>query len=219
MLSFIPKTKESEPLRILCLGAHSDDIEIGCGGTMMELARNRSHLDVHWVVFSGNHGRAEEARTSAAFWLEGVERKEVVMNDFKDGYFPDNWARIKECFEHIKSGFSPDLVFTHCAADKHQDHRIVNELTWNTFRNHTIFEYEIPKYDGDLGTPNAYVPLAEETARDKAAALVKHFGSQGAKHWFREELFLGLMRIRGAESCAVSGYAEGFHVRKLALQL
>lgn len=219
MLDWVPNRKPEQPLRILCLGAHSDDIEIGCGASLLQLAKGSRSLDVRWVVFSGGRSRAEEARNSAAFWLEGVERSQVELHTFRDGFFPDQWASIKEEFEKLKNAFEPDIVMTHVRDDLHQDHRIIQELTWNTFRNHLILEYEIPKYDGDLGSPNFYVPLTEEAARSKAEALMKFFGSQTAKHWFCEELFLGLMRMRGMESCSDSGYAEGFYARKIRMGL
>lgn len=217
MLGWTPDIKEERPLRILCLGAHSDDIEIGCGGSLFEWVRERERakrLDLQWVVFSGDRTRAQEARSSVDYWLRDVPEKELSLHSFRDGFFPDEWARIKEVFEQIRVNFDPDLIFTHYHADRHQDHRIINELTWNTFRNHVILEYEVPKYEGDLRTPNFYVPISAEAAHAKSEALIKYFNSQGVKHWFCEELFLGLMRIRGVECCASSGYAEGFHVRK-----
>jgi LmbE family N-acetylglucosaminyl deacetylase len=204
-------------LRVLCLGAHSDDIEIGCGGTLLELAGAEQALDVRWVVFSGQRERSEEAQMSAAFWLRDVEQKEIELHGFEDGFFPSEWAAIKETFEQIKASFEPDIILTHCTGDLHQDHRTINELTWNTFRNHFILEYEIPKYDGDLRTPNCYIPLSVEAAKAKAKALIQLFESQAARHWFCEELFLGLMRIRGVESCAASGYAEAYYTRKTCL--
>lgn len=217
MLEWTPNLDRKKPLRILCLGAHSDDIEIGCGGTMLQFAASDRPLDVRWVVFSGNVARAEEALGSAGFWLADVGSRQVDLHAFRDGFFPDNWAAIKEEFEQLKDAFDPDIIFTHARNDLHQDHRIIHELTWNTFRNHTVLECEIPKYDGDLGTPNFYIPLSEKAAKDKVSALMEYFGSQANKHWFCEELFLGLMRIRGIESCSPSGYAEGFYARKARL--
>lgn len=219
MLEWTPNLDRKQPLRILCLGAHSDDIEIGCGGTLLQFAASGRPLDVRWIVFSGNHARAGEARGSAGHWLAGVGAKQVDLHAFRDGFFPDDWAAIKEVFEQLKGSFDPDIVFSHARNDLHQDHRIINELTWNTFRNHAVLEYEIPKYDGDLGTPNFYFPLSEKAAKDKVSALMKFFGSQANKHWFCEELFLGLMRIRGMESCSPSGYAEGFYARKACLDI
>ncbi len=213
MLGWIPQMEGGRPLRILCLGAHADDIEIGCGAALLEMLKVRP-LEVRWIVYSGGRTRAEEARMSAAYWLERVSEKTVALHQFRDGFFPAERAAIKAEFEMLKDSFCPDLIFTHFRNDLHQDHRIISELTWNTFRNHSILEYEVPKYDGDLGTPNFYVPVSVETARAKTDALMKYFGSQNAKHWFCEELFLGLMRIRGMECCAPSGYAEAFHARK-----
>ncbi len=217
MLGLIPKL--TRPLRVLCLGAHSDDIEIGCGASLIQLRESGRPLGVRWVVFSGSHSRTEEARDSADFWLDTVTAKAVDLHGFRDGFFPEHWAEIKEVFEKLKSAFDPDVIFTHARNDLHQDHRIINELTWNTFRNHLVLEYEIPKYDGDLGAPNFFIPILEEMAKAKAAALMKYFGSQTNKHWFCEELFLGLMRIRSMESCSPSGYAEGFYVRKACMEL
>jgi LmbE family N-acetylglucosaminyl deacetylase len=219
MLHMIPPSEETRPLRVLCLGAHSDDIEIGCGGSLLQLFAGGRSLDVRWVVFSGNRSRAKEANESAAFWLEPAQSRNVDLHDYRDGFFPDAWAEIKKTFEGLKGSFEPDIIFTHYRDDLHQDHQIINQLTWNTFRNHFILEYEIPKYDGDMGSPNFYIPLAEKTAKAKTSALMEYFGSQNTKHWFCEELFLGLMRIRGMESCSQSGYAEGFYARKSCMGL
>lgn len=219
MLNLIPRPEGTRPLRVLCLGAHSDDIEIGCGGTLLQMAAGDEALDVRWVVFSGSRSRADEARRSAERWLEPVQSKKVDLHGFRDGFFPDEWAAIKETFEELKATFDPDIVFTHARNDLHQDHRIINQLTWNTFRNHFILEYEIPKYDGDMGSPNFFIPVQEQSAKAKAAALMEYFGSQTNKHWFCEELFLGLMRIRGMESCSPSGYAEGFYARKACMEV
>jgi LmbE family N-acetylglucosaminyl deacetylase len=211
MLGWMPSPGEDRPLGILCLGAHSDDIEIGCGGTILQLADSNREFEVRF--------RAQEARKSAEYWLSGMNRKEIRLHDFRDGFFPDEWSRIKDVFEEIKGAFEPDLILTHRSGDMHQDHRIICELTWNTFRNHSILEYEIPKYDGDLNTPSVYLPVSAEAAQRKAGALLNYFSSQSNKHWFCEELFLGLMRLRGMECCAPSGYAEGFHSRKLSLSI
>jgi LmbE family N-acetylglucosaminyl deacetylase len=219
MLKWIPNIEPNQPLRVLCLGAHSDDIEIGCGAALLQLAASEHPLDIRWVVFSGSHSRAAEARSSADYWLDQVESSQVDLHDFRDGFFPDDWAAIKEEFEKLKGAFNPDMIFTHAQQDLHQDHRIIHDLTWNTFRNHAILEYEVPKYDGDMGSPNFYIPLSEKAAKAKVAGLMKFFGSQVNKHWFCEELFLGLMRIRGMECCSPSGYAEGFYVRKASIML
>jgi LmbE family N-acetylglucosaminyl deacetylase len=209
--------RTSDILRILCLGAHSDDIEIGCGGTILKLLGTFKDLDIRWIVFSGTADRALEASQSADELLRDVKRKKILTASFRDGFFPFAGEQIKEYFESIKREFEPDLIFTHFRDDLHQDHRLVSQLTWNTFRNHLVLEYEIPKYDGDMHSPNAYVALSESTCRRKAAVLMKHFGSQRPKHWFTEDLFLGLLRIRGMECSSPTGYAEGFYCRKAQL--
>ncbi|MCK4564630.1 MAG: PIG-L family deacetylase [Verrucomicrobia bacterium] len=219
MLNLLPKPDGERPLRVLCLGAHSDDIEMGCGASLLQFVASGRPLDVRWVVFSGKHSRAQEAGKSARFWLDAIQSKTIDLRDYRDGFFPDEWSAIKETFEDIKATFEPDIVFTHFRDDLHQDHRIINQLTWNTFRNHFILEYEIPKYDGDMGSPNFFIPLPETAAKAKVSALMEYFGSQANKHWFCEELFLGLMRIRGMESCSPSGYAEGFYARKTCMGL
>ena len=202
--------------RVLALGAHSDDIEIGCGGTLLALQR-RTDIDVTWVVFGASGAREDEARASADVFLAGASTASVRCHAFRDGYFPYLGGEIKDVFEQLKSEVQPDVVFTHARHDLHQDHRLVNELTWNTWRDHLVLEYEVPKYDGDLAAPNAFVPVPEDVAREKAALLVRHFATQRDKHWFDEELFLGLMRLRGAEARSPSRYAEAFFARKLAL--
>jgi LmbE family N-acetylglucosaminyl deacetylase len=198
--------------KVLFLGAHSDDIEIGCGGTILSLSKSNPSLDILWVVFSAKGRRRQEARSSAQFFLGSAGRSKVVIKSFRESYFPGEYARIKEFVETLKT-FAPDAIFTHYRDDRHQDHRVLSDLTWNTFRNHLIFEYEIPKYDGDLGQPNVFVPLELELARAKARSLCEAFQSQGKRHWFSAETFLGLMRLRGVE-CG-SQFAEGFHCRKI----
>lgn len=201
---------------VLLLGAHSDDIEIGCGGTVLRLLAERPGLRIHWIVCSATPERAAEARASAADFLAGAPPARVDVLSFNDGFFPSQHAEIKHRFEALKS-VEPDLIFTHCRGDLHQDHRIVNELTWNTFRDHAILEYEVPKYDADLGAPNVFVALDEPTARKKAALLRGHFATQSGKPWFDEELFLGLMRLRGSECRAPGRYAEAFYGRKVVV--
>lgn len=218
MISLSPLLDGNIPLRILCLGAHSDDIEIGCGGSLLQLCSSGRPVDLRWVVFSGNRSRADEANRSADYFLATAPSKQVDLHDFKDGFFPEEWAAIKGTFEDLKKSFEPDIVFTHFRDDLHQDHQIISQLTKNTFRNHFVLEYEIPKYDGDMGSPDFYIPLTDAAAKAKAAALMEYFGSQKTKHWFCEELFLGLMRIRGMECCAPSGYAEGFYARKVCME-
>jgi LmbE family N-acetylglucosaminyl deacetylase len=204
-------------LRVLCLGAHSDDIEIGCGGTILKLCAEHPEVEVRWVVFSATGERAEEARRSASFFLRSATRQEVMIGAFRDGYFPYAGAEIKEYFEELKQGFTPDLIFSHYGADLHQDHRLISELTWNTFRNQLVLEYEIPKYDGGLGSPNFFVPLTPAQQAEKIEYLMTAFQSQRDKHWFSAETFSGLMRLRGVESVAPGGFAEGFYARKLVL--
>lgn len=200
--------------KILCLGAHADDIEIGCGGTLLKWLAARRELQVQWVVFTAEGKRAREARASAKVWLAKGAHK-VVVKQFPGSFLPYRGAKVKEFFETLKSSFEPDVVFTHYRDDRHQDHRLLSDLAWNTYRNHLILEYEIPKYDGDLGSPNLFMPLEEKLARQKAAQICHHFQTQGNKHWFAEETFLALMRLRGVE-CA-STYAEAFYCRKLRL--
>lgn len=203
-------------LRILVVGCHSDDIEIGCGGTLLRLLADHPGSTVRWVVMAAADERAAEARASAQELLEGADGGEVVLHGFRDGFLPYTGPAVKEAFEALKD-FEPDLVLTHQRGDLHQDHRLVCELTWNTFRRHLILEYEIPKYDGDLGSPNVFVPLDESTCERKIEHLLRHFGSQRGKGWFTEDVFLGLMRLRGMESGSGSRYAEGFYGRKLVL--
>ena len=204
-------TLDAPRLRVLAIGSHADDIEIGCGGTLLRLARSVEALELHWVVLSASGERAAEARASAEAFGAVAE-----VQGFRDAFFRYG-PEVKEFFEELKGRFEPDLILTHHGEDRHQDHRLVAELTWNTFRDHLILEYEIPKYDGDLGTPNVFVPVSEEIAREKVKLVLDAFESQTEKHWFDEELFLGLMRVRGMEGRSPSGYAEAFTCRKLSL--
>jgi LmbE family N-acetylglucosaminyl deacetylase len=204
-------------LKILCLGAHSDDIEIGCGGAVLKLLKSHRGVAFDWIVFSATEKRRKEAVAGAAAFLEGAGRRNVVVKSFRDGFFPYDGGAIKEYFEELKGSVNPDLIFTHCRQDLHQDHRLVSELTWNTFRDHVILEYEIAKYDGDLGSPNVFIPLDETVCAAKTARILKNFGSQAGNSWFAEDAFRALMRLRGIESNAPSGYAEGFYGRKLTL--
>lgn len=202
---------------ILCLGAHSDDIEIGCGGTVLELIAAHPGVRVTWVVFSGNPRREREARRAAARFLRGARAPRVVVRRQRDGFFPTELTEIKEFFEELKRTCAPDIVFTHFRHDRHQDHRTISDLTWNTFRDHLVLEYEIPKWDGDLGAPNLFVPVSRPMARRKVDAICSIFESQVGQHWFTPDLFYGLMRVRGIECCAE--YAEAFYSRKAALVL
>jgi LmbE family N-acetylglucosaminyl deacetylase len=206
----------SAPLKILCLGSHSDDIEIGCGGTILRLLSRDANLEVFWTVFSSSKERETEARNSANLFLTQARRKEVIIEHFRDGFFPFDGSEIKNFFEGLKR-ISPDLIFTHSRKDAHQDHRLISELTWNTFRDHFILEYEIPKYDGDLGQPNIFVPLDQEIYESKIRHIMDAFQTQRAKRWFEKETFLALMRLRGMECVAPSGYAEAFYCRKLVM--
>lgn len=202
--------------RILCLGSHSDDIEIGCGGTVLRLAEQYPGAAFHWVVFSAIGVRAQEARCAASFFA-GSRLQELLLKTFRDGFMPFEGALVKDIFEELKQTVSPDLIFTHNRKDAHQDHRLVAELTWNTFRDHFILEYEIPKYDGDLGQPSVFVPLQKEVCQRKVHYLMEAFQSQRKKRWFQEETFFSLMRLRGMECNSPSGYAEAFYCRKLVL--
>jgi LmbE family N-acetylglucosaminyl deacetylase len=205
-----------KPLRLLCLGAHADDVEIGAGGAVRRLLREHPGAEVRWVVFSAPGERAEEARKSAGFFLAEAGSAEVTLHAFRESYFPWLGAEIKDAFEALK-GFAPDVVLTHWGGDAHQDHRTLAELTGNTFRDHLVLEYEIPKYDGDLGRPSLYVPLARAEAEAKVAALMEHFGTQRSRRWFTPDTFFALLRLRGVECNAAEGFAEAFHCRKWVL--
>lgn len=205
------------PRRILFLGAHSDDIEIGCGGTALRLAREWRDLEVFWVVFGAQGNRAAEAERSANQFLRGIRRKHVVVKDYRDGFFPHVGSDIKDFFEQLKADVSPDLIFTHYRHDLHQDHRVICELTWNTFRNHMILEYEIVKYDGDLGAPNFFVHLNGALCRRKIAYLHQCFLTQNHRAWFSDDTFYSILRLRGVESNAPARYAEAFYCRKIVL--
>lgn len=208
------KPKESE-LKILCLGAHCDDIEIGCGGTVLKLIENYSEISINWVVFSSNEQRAQEAIVSSNTFLKEASQKKVDIKNFQDGFLSFQGKEVKECFEQLKQEFSPDLIFTHYRQDRHQDHRLISDLTWNTFRNHLILEYEIPKYDGDLGIPNFFVHLDEALSNRKIQYILNAFPTQNNKQWFTEETFRSILRIRGIESNSLGNYAEAFHCRKI----
>jgi LmbE family N-acetylglucosaminyl deacetylase len=210
------KTEESE-YKILCLGSHCDDIEIGCGGTILKLIENYQNVIVYWVVFSSNEQRAEEATASANLFLKEIETKKIIIKNFRDGFLPFQGIEVKECFEQLKQEFAPDIIFTHHRDDRHQDHRLISELTWNTFRNHLILEYEIPKYDGDLGVPNLFTHLDEAFCHRKIQYILEAFATQNNKQWFTEDTFRSILRIRGIESNSPSKYAEAFYRRKIFL--
>ena len=218
MMPFFPG-RAGAPLNVLCLGAHSDDIEIGCGGTILEIARRYPDSRFHWVVLTAAGIRQSEAACAARLFTSDKALESTTWKTFRDGFLPYNGADVKNVFEELKTRISPDLILTHSGLDAHQDHRLVCELTWNTFRNHTILEYEIPKYDGDLGRPNVFVPLDRETCEGKVERLLTAFASQRSKAWFTPETFMGLMRLRGMECNSPSGYAEAFYARKLMLSL
>ncbi len=217
MLPLLLGRPESSPVRLLAIGAHPDDIEIGCAGTILKLIEESAVSEVRWVVLSGEAERTQEARRSAEALLEGVPASDVVVCDFPDGFFPYEGKRVKDFFEGLKADFSPDVVFTHQRADLHQDHRLTCELSWNTFRDHLILEYEVPKYDGDMSAPNTFVPLSERLSRRKIEHLMDHFASQRSKRWFQEDLFAGLLRLRGMECNSPSSHAEAFYCRKAVL--
>ena len=204
----------ADKINVLCLGAHCDDIEIGLGGTLLNLQRSGRLGAVKWVIFSSTPVRKQEATASAGLFLKGLDRREVVIHEFRDGFLPFHATEVKERFEELK-GDKPDLIFTHYRHDRHQDHRTVSDLTWNTFRNHLILEYEIPKWDGDLGVPNLFVGLDEDVLNEKISFLHKAYPSQAGKHWFDGETFRALPRLRGMESSA--RYAEAFYARKTTL--
>jgi LmbE family N-acetylglucosaminyl deacetylase len=219
MLRINPLQGGPAPLKIMCLGAHADDIEIGCGGTLLQLLSLRRSVEFVWVVFSSGSEREREARTSAALFLEQAERKDIIVRDFRDGFFPYDGAKIKGFFEELKSRVSPDLIFTHYRDDRHQDHRTISDLTWNTWRNHLILEYEIPKYDGDLGSPNWFVPLTREVCDRKIKYICDVFQTQSNKAWLTEDTFQAILRLRGVECAAADKYAEAFYCRKFMCEL
>jgi LmbE family N-acetylglucosaminyl deacetylase len=216
MLSLNPAAGRDR-LHLLCLGAHSDDIEIGCGGAVLRWLAEVPEVHVTWVVLSAPGERADEARCSAHALLEGAASVEVVVGDFSDAHFPSETARLKAFLSNIAGRTTPDVVLTHRLEDRHQDHRTVGELTWQTWRDHLVLEYEIPKYEGDLGQPNVYVPLPADIAQRKVQHLMAHFGTQRSKGWFAEATFQGLMALRGIECRAPSGQAEALHARKVVL--
>jgi LmbE family N-acetylglucosaminyl deacetylase len=210
-------TRRGDRLRVLCLGAHSDDIEIGAGGTILHWISSGVDLDAHWCVLSAKGERAAEAEASASAFLAGASQVKVELAGFKDSFFPYQGGELKEWFAELKCRVSPDIILTHRRDDAHQDHREVCQLTWNAFRDHLILEYEVPKWDGDLGQPNGYMPLGAKLLERKIELLMAHFGSQRSKDWFDAETFRGLARLRGIECRAPEGYAEAFALRKIRL--
>lgn len=208
---------ENKEPTILCLGAHPDDIEIGCGGTILRLTEDLPKTQVRWVVFSGDAKRQKEAFEGAENFLKKAKTKAIDIQNFRESYFPFIGDKIKDHFEKIKNEFSPDIIFTHYSHDAHQDHRLISNLSWNAFRDHLILEYEIPKYDGDLGNPNFYMHLSEKNVREKIGYLCNTFQSQKTKKWFDEETFSSILRIRGVECNCPSKYAEAFYCRKIVV--
>jgi len=217
MMKFNLSKKKDATLKILCLGAHSDDIEIGCGGTILRLLSKYDNVEVKWIVFSANRKRAVEAEESAKLFLENARKKDVVVKHFRESFFPYTGFEIKDYFEEIKNEVTPDIIFTHYRHDLHQDHRLISELTWNTYRDHLILEYEIIKYDGDLGTPNLFVHLDENICGKKINIVMDCFKSQDNREWFTPDTFFSILRIRGIESKAPESYAEGFYCRKAVI--
>jgi LmbE family N-acetylglucosaminyl deacetylase len=208
--------RHAGPLRVLCLGAHCDDIEIGCGATLLRLLAERPNVSVHWVVFSGSDERREETRRSAVDFLADAYEKRLTLLPFRESFFPYQGEAIKAEFERLK-GTEPDIVFTHYKSDHHQDHRVVADLTWNTFRDHAILEYEVVKWESDLGHPNLFVPVSRDTGLRKARTLLTHYATQAVRPWFSEETFLSMLRLRGIGCAAPEGYAEAFHCRKVVV--
>ena len=204
-------------MSVLCLGAHSDDIEIGAGGTLLSWMDRGVRLDVHWCVLSGIDERGREAKASATDFLAAAENRTIEIMNFRDGFFPEQGEQIKVWFEALKGRVNPDIILTHRQDDAHQDHRQVSRLVWNTFRDHLVLEYEIPKWDGDMARPNLYMPVPASVIQRKVELLMSHFGSQRSKQWFDPETFFGLARLRGMECRAPERYAEAFVARKMSL--
>jgi LmbE family N-acetylglucosaminyl deacetylase len=213
----LPLAKAGERLSVLCVGAHSDDIEIGAGATLLDMIARGIRLDVHWCVLSSGADREQEARASVVDFLADAVNAQIEVMHFRDRFFPEQGEAIKSWFDALKARSNPDLILTHRRDDAHQDHRLVSRLTWNTFRDHCILEYEIPKWDGDMGQPNVYVPVPASALQRKIELLMLHFSSQRSKQWFDPEMFRGLARLRGMECRAAEGYAEAFFGRKLTL--
>jgi LmbE family N-acetylglucosaminyl deacetylase len=217
VLRLLPEIPKGRPLRLLCIGAHSDDIEIGCGATVLTWLASMPSVEVTWVVLAAEGDRDSEARRSARALLRSARASKIVVTGFRDCFLQSQYTEVKSHFEDLKREVEPDLIFTHRLEDRHQDHRLASEITWNTWRNHLVIEYEVPKYEGDLTTPNVYVPVSAAVVRRKIGHLKRFFSSQRSRNWFTDDTFRGLMRLRGVESHSPSGFAEGFHARKLVL--
>jgi LmbE family N-acetylglucosaminyl deacetylase len=209
---FFPDRK---PLNLLFLGAHCDDIEIGAGATLLKLKKLYAINEVRWIVFCSNEIRKKEALHSARLFLDGIEHKTIEINQYRDGFLPFEATEVKDHFENFKKSFNPDIIFTHFRDDRHQDHRLISDLTWNTWRNHFILEYEVPKYDGDIGAPNFFVQLEEKEMNRKIEILMESFTSQSEKHWFQPSIFTSIARLRGMESA--TRFAESFYARKVVM--
>lgn len=216
MLDLTLGPDRNRPMLALCLGAHCDDIEIGCGASLLELAQRYPNLRFHWCVFASEADRGNESR-NAAVALLGPDRVSVEVLDFRASFLPAQWEPVKNAVQSLRDRFNPDLVFSHRIEDRHQDHRLIAELTWNSFRDHLVLEYETAKFEGDLGQPNLLIPVSAENAERKISVLMEHFPSQLQRTWFDAETFRGLMRIRGVECQSPSRYAEGFTARKMRL--
>jgi len=217
LLGLMPSRSAAQPLRVLCIGAHCDDVDIGCGATLLSLQREHPRVAIDWVLLSGNEERRAEARKAMTAFVRPKARGELRFGGFRDGFFPAQYAQIKEFFESLKQLPRPDIVFCHERDDRHQDHRIVNELVWCTFRDHLVLEYEIMKWDGGLNQPNIYVPVTAREASAKADKLLRAYQSQATKDWFTRDALYALLRLRGVECRAPSGFAEAFHGRKIVL--
>jgi LmbE family N-acetylglucosaminyl deacetylase len=210
--------KHDRPIRFLFLGAHCDDIEIGCSGTLLRLVDAYPRAEFHWATLASDPVRAQETEKCAHRLLGNDVTRSVQIDSFRESHFPTQMSELKERIEELKVRTLPDVVFTHHREDRHQDHRTLSDLTWNSFRDHIVLEYEIPKFDGDLGSPNFFVPIPEPVVQQKIDALLECFPSQRDRYWFTEETFRGMMRIRGIEARSHTGYAEGFYARKITLQ-
>jgi LmbE family N-acetylglucosaminyl deacetylase len=217
MLQLHLENSKNRKFNILCIGAHSDDIEIGCGGTVLKLIKNYNVNFIKWIIFCSDRQREFEARESADIFLKNVKNKDILIKNYRDGFLPYIGSEVKEFFEEMKKDFTPDIIFTHYRKDYHQDHRLICELTWNTFRDHLILEYEIPKFDGDMGIPNFFVYLDDDIVDKKINTILNCFKTQSEKQWFERETFLSIMRIRGMESASKSRYAEAFYSPKIVL--
>jgi len=218
MLALEFENRAQYGVNVLCLGAHCDDIEIGCGGTILKIAESYKINSLFWVTFCSNQKRAEEAANSAQFFLERVTNKQVIIKNFRDGFLPYSGYEVKEYFESLKQQIQPEIIFTHYRHDLHQDHRLICELTWNTYRDNLILEYEVPKFDGDLGSPNSFVILDDEIAKKKVDIILENFKSQNTKEWFSRETLYSLMKLRAVETHVANKYAEAFYCRKSILQ-